>query len=34
LVMHILVSKLIPYTTQPRQRTDSVKHKFVSELIH
>jgi len=32
-VMHIFVSELIPYTTQPRQRTDSVKQKFMSELI-
>jgi hypothetical protein len=31
--MHILVSKLIPYTTQPRQGTDSLKHRLLSELI-
>jgi hypothetical protein len=31
--MHILVSELIPYTIQPHQRTDSLKHKPVRELI-
>jgi hypothetical protein len=33
-VMHILVSELIHYTTQPRQRTDLVMQIFVNELIH
>jgi hypothetical protein len=33
LMMHILVSELISYTTQPRHRTDSVKHRFMSDLI-
>ena len=31
--MHILVSELNPYTIQPHQRTDSLKHKPVRELI-
>jgi hypothetical protein len=32
-VRHILISELIPYNTQPREITDSLKHKLVNELI-
>jgi hypothetical protein len=31
--MHMLVSELIPYSAQPRQGSDSLKHRLVSELI-
>jgi hypothetical protein len=32
-VMQMLVSELIPYSTQPRQGSDSQKHRIISELI-
>jgi hypothetical protein len=32
-VMHMLVSELIPYSTQPHQESDSLKHRLISELI-
>jgi len=32
-IASILVNELIPYTTQPHERTNSLKHKLVSELI-
>jgi hypothetical protein len=32
-VMHILLSELIPNTTKPRQKTDSLKQIPVSEEI-
>jgi hypothetical protein len=31
--MHVLVIELIPYTAQPRQQTDSLKHRLISELL-
>ena len=31
--MQMLVSELIPYSTQPRQGSDSQKHRIISELI-
>ena len=32
-VMQMLVSELIPYSTQPLQGSDSLKHRLISEMI-